>query len=134
MSSLKRLYRKPDTPWAHTTNTERMPEIYFVFDGLDEIPYGNSRSEILELLSEISSLSTAEHIHLLVTSRNEMDISNILKVSQGWQHYEIQDSRVEDDIALYTSSQIAAHQRLNRLPNRVKDMIKLRLIDGANGM
>ena len=113
MSSLNRLYRIPENLWDYTTNTQRVPEIYLVFDGLDEIPYGNLRNDVLELLSEMSSLPIAEHIHILVTSRIEIDISNSLKVSHGWQHYKIQDSQVENDIALYISSP-------NRSPSEVK--------------
>lgn len=134
MSSLKRLHRIPENLWDYTTDTESVPETYLVVDGLDEIPYGRMRNDVLELLSEISTLPNAERIHILVTSRIEIDISNSLKVSHGWKHYEIQDSQVGNDIALYISSQIAAHQRLNCLPRRVKDMIKSRLINGAHGM
>lgn len=134
MSSLKRLHRTPENLWDYTTNIESVPEIYLVVDGLDEIPYGRLRNDVLELLSEISSLPSTERIHILVTSRIEIDISNGLKVSHGWQHYEIQDCQVGNDITLYISSEIAAHQRLGCLPKRVKDMIKLRLINGAHGM
>jgi hypothetical protein len=63
-----------------------------------------SRNDILELLEEISTTPTAEHIHILVTSRVENDISDSLSSSQGWRHCRIDRSHVGADIAIYTSS------------------------------
>jgi len=134
ISILKRLGSKPDNLMDSVTNTERIGETFLIFDGLDEIPYGSQRDNILEVLGEISATSTAENIHILVTSRVEKDISDGLPSSQGWLRYGIGRSRVEDDIALYTSCEIAAHQKLNALPDRIKDKIKRRLIQGSNGM
>lgn len=136
LSILRRFGDKPDNPnlLDSVTNVESTSETYFILDGLDEIPYGRSRNHVLELLEEISKLSTAKHIYVLVASRVERDISDGLSFSRGWQRYRIDRSCVENDIALYIPCQIEAHQKLSTLPEGIKIRIKSSLIQGSVGM
>lgn len=109
-------------------------ESYFVFDGLDEIPHGELREEILGLLSDLSTTFGSNKIHILVTSRPDKDISEYLPGSQGWLRLSMGRCKIEDDIALYVSGQISSHAKLSRLPLDVKNRIKHELVQGANGM
>jgi hypothetical protein len=109
-------------------------ETYFVFDGLDEIPHGELREDILGLLSDLSTTLGSDKIHMLVTSRPDKDISECLPGSQGWLRLSMGRHKTEDDIALYVSSQISSHAKLSRLPSDVKHRIEHKLVEGANGM
>ncbi|CAN9204423.1 unnamed protein product [Alternaria alternata] len=117
------------SPGPHETR-----ESYFVFDGLDEIPHGELREEILGLLSDLSTTFGSNKIHILVTSRPDKDISEYLPGSQGWLRLSMGRCKIEDDIALYVSGQISSHAKLSRLPLDVKNRIKHELVQGANGM
>ncbi|CAN9162491.1 unnamed protein product [Alternaria alternata] len=114
------------SPGPHETR-----ESYFVFDGLDEIPHGELREEILGLLSDLSTTFGSNKIHILVTSRPDKDISEYLPGSQGWLRLSMGRCKIEDDIALYVSGQISSHAKLSRLPLDVKNRIKHELVQGA---
>ena len=134
MSMLKSLCGKSEDIFGSITNAKMTSETYLIFDGLDEIPFGSSRKGVLELLSEISTMLGAEHIHILATSREEKDISDGLPSSHGWQRYVVDKDHIQEDIAIYTSYQIAANPKLNSLSVKIKEQIQTRLIQGSKGM
>lgn len=133
-ATLKRYGGKPENPLDFYHSSEQTSETFLVFDGLDEIPHGPHREAILGLLYEISTISTSDRIHILVTSRPEKDISCYLPSSQGWLRYSMGRHEVQRDIALYVSDQISGHPKLNKLPIDIKSRIQQRLIQGSNGM
>ncbi|KAK9783908.1 putative NACHT domain-containing protein [Seiridium cardinale] len=131
VSILRRLGGRPNEPLSHSTQAE---ETYFVFDGIDEIPHGSDREAIFKLLQDIAKSTTADHIHMILTSRNESEIARSLPRSQGWLRYDMFHSRIQKDIAAYTSDQIASHHSLKALPMDIKMKIKETLVEGSNGM
>ncbi|KAH8808751.1 hypothetical protein F5884DRAFT_753268 [Xylogone sp. PMI_703] len=131
---LKRYGGRPENLPGFYHDSGQTAETFFVFDGLDEIPYGLYREAILGLLNEISTISTSDKIHILVTSRPEKDISSYLLSSQGWLRYSMSRQKVQSDIALYVCDQISSHPKLNKLPADIKSRIQQRLIQGSNGM
>lgn len=73
-------------------------DTFLVFDGLDEIPYGEPRENIFELIHELSSTTTADHFHVLITSRPERDISTHFPSDQGWVREKMDTDKVLADI------------------------------------
>ena len=59
------------------TTTSNFRSLYLVFDALDECPKGEKRHELLDLITEIRSWPSSK-CHLLVTSREEVDIKQVL--------------------------------------------------------
>ncbi|KAK1465305.1 hypothetical protein CCUS01_07711 [Colletotrichum cuscutae] len=102
---------------------------YVVLDALDESPRETSRFGLLETLKEIRDWSELG-VHLLVTSRDEVDIregidikdqATILMKHQG----------IDDDIASYVSQFL--RQRLKRL-NEHHSLIEKVLTEKAHGV
>ncbi|KAK1506286.1 vegetative incompatibility protein HET-E-1 [Colletotrichum tamarilloi] len=103
--------------------------VYVVLDALDESPRETSRFGLLETLKEIRDWSELG-VHLLVTSRDEVDIregidiedqATILMKHQG----------IDDDIASYVSQFL--RQRLKRL-NEHHSLIEKVLTEKAHGV
>jgi hypothetical protein len=111
-------------------------DLYFIFDGLDEIPSGSPRNSILLLISQLHASTSAQprRIHTILASRKERNIADKFPISQGWVHQAILPSAVEFDISLFISSQIEELPNLQSLPEKSKNKIKSKLIQGSNGM
>lgn len=107
-------------------------ETFIVIDALDEYTRGSERGEMLDILEEISSWSLA-NLHILVTSRWEPDIEDVL-LNLSTSIVCIQTPELDADIVRYIKHQLATRPRLARWPPDVKNEIESRLISGANGM
>ncbi|KAI9726230.1 MAG: hypothetical protein M1834_009085 [Cirrosporium novae-zelandiae] len=110
-----------------------LDDIYIVVDALDECPKGESREELLELIEDLNAWSPSK-IHLLVTSRPELDIKSKLISLSRCKIISIQGSQTVSDIKLYIDNRLAHEQKLKRLPNDIKVEVKEVLTAGANGM
>jgi hypothetical protein len=106
---------------------------YIVLDGLDEVQYGPKRNAILKLLGEISTLELPR-LHMLVSSRQEVDIEASLKSLPRWQPLKISQHDVELDLKIFVTNQISENQKLRDQSKPVKDEITQKLVGGANGM
>ena len=106
---------------------------YIVLDGVDEVQYGPKRNAIIKLLRLISALGLPG-LHLLVSSRREVDIETALTCLDRWQPLHITQQSVEMDLNIFVTNQISDSQKLRSQPEHVKDEIKHRLVGGANGM
>jgi len=113
---------------------EQGSETYLIFDGLDELRHGAYRESMLGFIQDISRTPAGQRIHILLTSRAEKDISDHSPSTEGWCRYSIGRSKIQNDIALFVSSQISSHPKLNALPNAVKSAIRGKLIDASEGM
>jgi hypothetical protein len=106
---------------------------YLVVDALDECPKGLEREKLLKLVQRIMLLSLS-NLHLLVTSRPESDIKNVLSLLLTGSVVSVQGSAVNSDIELYICEELAMDSKLSKWPNHIKADIKDTLVAGANGM
>ena len=134
VSILNRLGGRADDFLGQSYQRETASETYLIFDGIDEIPHGTPRDTVLQLLRDISMISNWEHVHLLITSRDERDIAAYLPLSKGWQRCGLYSSQVNMDIAAYTTTQMTRNERLNALPHYIKERVQTRLVGDSNGM
>jgi hypothetical protein len=133
LSLLRTFGGDPDPVYALGSSQEPK-EIFLVFDGLDELSYGTTREMVVHLIQEIDSLVTADHLHILVTSRPERDISSHFPSQKGWIRHKMQVDKILVDIKSYTVRQIANHRGLSALPDRVKEEIIETLVEGSRAM
>jgi hypothetical protein len=64
---LKRFGGEPEST-INLQKAEKPSQTFLIFDGLDEMPYGYHRESFFGLIIDISSISTSEHLHIVVTS------------------------------------------------------------------
>ncbi|KAK1754032.1 hypothetical protein QBC47DRAFT_414936 [Echria macrotheca] len=108
-------------------------DIYIIIDALDEAPESNGkRGTVLKLLARLAT-SPCSNLHLLATSRNEIDIRSCIGPLSG-NGISIEDSVVDADIRKYVMSSITEDDRMSKLAPGLKDLIVSRLAEGANGM
>ena len=105
---------------------------FVVIDALDECPKEHSnRSDILDGLARLASRSDV--LNLLVASRKEPDIENhdLVKAAVA---VPVDDRRVDEDIAVYVTSELSTHAILSLLPERYKRKIEETFQAKAGGM
>ena len=113
---------------------DKVGDVFIVADALDECPNNeNLRAELLELIKDMSTQSSS-NIHLLVTSRPEPDIEELLLSLSTTRVIPIQGSPIEADIKSYICHEISSDSKLKKFPVEEQEKIKKRLIAGANGM
>lgn len=113
---------------------KKLDTVFIVADALDECPNdGNLRKELLELMNEMCAQSPS-NIHLLVTSRSEPDISELLLSLSTTRAIPIQGPQIESDIKLYICSEISTDSKLKKFPSKEKERIEKNLVARANGM
>lgn len=105
--------------------------VFIIIDALDEYP----EPQRPELLRTIQSLVGKDfgNTHVLATSRAEHDI----KLTLGESATEIicvDNDLVDDDTKLHVRRCLSEDPRLSRLPNHIRNMIELKLGEGAQGM
>ncbi|KAL8689775.1 MAG: hypothetical protein Q9218_004630 [Villophora microphyllina] len=115
----------------HSAIDSLRKKTYLVIDALDEVPEAKRH----ELLSVIKLLRGSEHsdVHILLTSRRELDIERAL-TSIATSNIATESSQVDDDIKMYIRARLAEDSRLCRLPKSVKEAIEVRLGSRAHGM
>ena len=106
-----------------------LSECYIVFDALDE---AWPRDDMLDLIRQMLGWNMPS-LHILVTSRREMDIDSTLSPLVTTT-MEMQKSLINADISLYIQKRLECDARLKRWPPEVKAEIKNTLTMGADGM
>jgi hypothetical protein len=105
-------------------------DVYIVMDALDECPKaGSQRETLLDVLREIHSWQLP-CLHLLTTSRREVDIQESLNYSKD---ISIQGSQVEQDIVKYVEHCLEHHKFSSWKPS-LKEDVKEALAKRADGM
>lgn len=113
---------------------EKFGDVFIVADALDECPKnGNLREELLELIKDMNTRSSS-NIHLLVTSRPESDIEELLQSLSTTRVIPIQGSPIDADIKSYICNEISSDSKLKKFPIEEQKKIEKRLIAGADGM
>jgi len=110
-----------------------LEDVFIIIDALDECPKDNERRELLKLIRDIKSWSLP-NLHLLGTSRQELDIKDELTPLLTSLAIPIQGFEVESDIKLYIASELATDSKLRKWSSDVKVEIENTLAAGANGM
>lgn len=115
-------FQDPDNP----------QKILLLADALDEISEDHSKNgEVFGLLSRIARESF-RNVFILATSRDRADIGEYLKPT--FDDLEIDYDAVNDEIGLYVLRAIRSSPRLARQSQEIKEAIRSRLADQANGM
>lgn len=102
-------------------------KLYIIVDGIDE---SDERTDLLKAFQELSKSSVAAAFRLLVLSRPQYDIQQI--VSEP--NLGLGADKVAADIEFYVKSEIKKHEKLSRIPEAVQASIESTLCSGARGM
>ena len=108
-------------------------DTFFIIDALDEC---KEREKLLGLLKRIYEQKHPK-LHILVTSRQELDIEKSLKpMTNDEARICIQSNLVQEDILTYIQDRLETDDRLERFKLRPKIQEKIReaLIEKADGM
>lgn len=106
-------------------------DIYIFLDALDESPRDYKREGVLRVIQEIRSWSIPS-VHLLVTSRGELDIRDSLGPSRG-QDLSLRNLETDRDIANFVSDQLKNDQKLQKWEERHEE-IQIKLTTRAQGV
>ena len=109
-------------------------DVFIIVDALDEFPEFQGslrRSELLKLLSQLVARNF-KNLHMLMTSRDELDIREALG-NLASQIISLQTSVVDPDIRALVSSRLSQGQ-LSRTSADVRAEIMEKVGNGAHGM
>lgn len=110
-------------------------ETYLILDALDESPRNTHRVDLLRALADMRSWSEPG-LHLLVTSRDEVDIRDVLHDHLGTlteEKISLKNDGIDRDIASYISGALETDHRLRKW-ERYHDQIKQVLTERAKGV
>ncbi|KAI1129523.1 hypothetical protein F5Y10DRAFT_276704 [Nemania abortiva] len=107
------------------------PGVYIILDALDESPRNRHRKEMLQVLEDIRTWNEPA-LHLLVTSRNEVDIRRRLEATPG-ETIEMKNKEVDEDINKFIAEHLQKDTELEKW-SEFHDQIRKALTDGANGV
>lgn len=110
-----------------------LSHVFIVIDAVDECPRETERDLLLNTLSHLKS-KMLENLHVLVTSRRETDIEDILLPLLTVPAIALQRSEVDLDIKLHITNQLATDPKLKKWSREVQAEIEQTLMAGANGM
>jgi ankyrin repeat domain-containing protein 50 len=109
----------------------KFQDVYIIVDALDESPRGEKRAAVLESLFEMRGWSV-RGLHILVTSRDELDIRESLKL-QIQEEVRMDNSAVNQDIKDYIVQRLQRDSSLKKFAKHHVDIEKT-LIERADGM
>jgi hypothetical protein len=102
---------------------------YIVIDALDEC---TDREALLDFIYLIES-SKIPDLHMLISSRREMDIEDVLATVADY-IVKFQSALVDKDIGNYVKDRLATDRKLKRWPVSVRDEIAGTMQKKADGM
>jgi ankyrin repeat domain-containing protein 50 len=120
----------------HLAVVKDLDDIFIIVDALDECPHDEVhglREEALNLVGEFETWS-ASKIHLLITSRRELDIEQRLTPLLGIPPIPLEGYQIDSDIELHINEQLSTDQKLKRWPPQIKLQIEETLAAQADGM
>jgi hypothetical protein len=104
-------------------------DLYIIIDALDECIESNKVLPFLEKVLERKN----DSLHLLLTSRSERDIEEVIGPLVTSQVV-VGSSFIEDDIRSYIRGTLRHDRKLRRWSQNVRDEIEIVLANGAQGM
>lgn len=136
LQELHKLYNSGTPPVDALLNSLRQTickfsDTYILLDALDESPRDDKRVYVLDAIEKIRQwdLST---LHLLVTSRNEIDIRDALE-TPSYQDIPMRNPETDIDIQNFISYQLSIDPKLQRWKSR-HDEIQEKLMERAQGV
>jgi hypothetical protein len=117
--------------------TDGLKDVYIIVDALDECPkLDGERAKLLDIIHQIYSWEM-KPVHILVTSRRELDIEESLAQNLtglgSFEMISLQGPQVEQDIQKYLRHRLQDRQ-FSKWDENLKRDIELRLASQANGM
>jgi len=107
---------------------------FVIIDALDECPKEHEeRSELCNLLRDMKGW-TASNLHVLFTSRREVDLVESLDQVCTVGSISIQGGGVQSDIRKFICAELLRNKRLSIWPTKIRDEIEHTLVQGAHGM
>ncbi|ORY17151.1 hypothetical protein BCR34DRAFT_597232 [Clohesyomyces aquaticus] len=109
-------------------------EIYIVIDAMDELPksgLSGERGDLLNFLQKIAD-ENFQTLHILLTSRDELEIRTTLESMQVMEIY-LDKEYLGPDIKAFIQSRLR-ERRFASLPQDVKKKIEAKLCTNAHGM
>lgn len=110
-----------------------LDNVFIILDALDECPKNEERARLLTTVSDIM-LHSSGNLHVLVTSRRELDIEEALLPLLTCPAISVQGPELNQDIKIYISWQLATDAKLKKWPKSIKAEIESCLMTRANGM
>jgi hypothetical protein len=101
--------------------------IYVVLDALDECA---GTRELLEAVRTMKS----SNMHLLVSSRSDIDIKETLQGEPKFVVVNMKESLVDLDIKAYVEMRLSESPKLQRFEEDIKDIIRAKVLSGSKGM
>ncbi|KAH0534139.1 hypothetical protein FGG08_007265 [Glutinoglossum americanum] len=118
---------------ALSTTLTVFTHVYLILDALDECPRTDGeRGRLLKLISDIRSWSNA-CVHMLATSRREIDIEEAMEILLVEAPICIEEAAVSDDIRTHINSRLMG-VRFNLWPIKIKEEVESVLSEQAGGM
>lgn len=105
--------------------------VYILVDALDESPRSKHREMLLQVLEDMRAWEEPG-LHLLITSRTEIDIRDGLQANPE-ETLEMRNSKVDQDIAAFIGEHLQESRQLRKW-KRHHDRIQKTLTDRANGV
>lgn len=113
---------------------EMTGQSFILIDALDECPIANDeRQELIELLKTIHGYGLP-NVHILATSRKELDIEQALTPILTIPPVGIQNTIIDADVRTYVKSQLTNDPLLKNWPQAIQDEIEGKLVSGSFGM
>lgn len=109
-------------------------QTYIFIDALDECPARTGeREELLNALQSVKGYGIPT-LHILLTSRREIDINERLTSVLTEPPFGIQNSEVDQDIRIHVRSEVRSNARLSKWPLIIQEEIETELVKGSHGM
>ncbi|KAJ5620333.1 hypothetical protein N7510_004317 [Penicillium lagena] len=117
LEQLQRIYKSGTPPVGVLLDTlrsilSRFHETFILLDGLDECPRDRGREDVLRGIETIRKWSLPG-LHILVTSRNDLDIYESLNPAYD-QTISMRNTEIDNDITNFVSAQLKHDPKLQR--------------------
>ncbi|KAJ9660146.1 hypothetical protein H2201_007053 [Coniosporium apollinis] len=115
---------------------EEAGDVFILVDALDECFQNHEGRDGEDVLGWLEELSGPSHtnVRVLITSRKEREIEEVLSSMLQAPAICIESAQIEDDIRRYVTSQLDRDRRFRRLNESSKEEIKITLAGKADGM
>lgn len=115
-------------------DSHRNRNVFMIIDALDEcLSESGERSDLCDSLRTIKEWA-ASNLHVLVTSRSLIELTNSLDALCTIGSISIEGAVVESDIRKFIRTQLSNDRKLQKWPTEIQGEIEKALTCGAQGM
>lgn len=109
-------------------------ETYLLVDALDECPsLSGERGKLLKYVRVLIGMKMP-NLHILVTSRKESDIEDVLGHIGDFGPFSIRNAQVDHDILSYLKEEMSRDRIMQQWPSALRREVETELGSKANGM